>query len=192
MAAKVLNCCISASCLYISNKVYDETQEVPEKETKPDGLKLYNNNLISAIAIGIIFGLGKIFIYNALLSLAFPAAAVSFATFSLAKKIMLVAKIISSVILAPVIEEKIFRKIMLPLQIEKDGKITAIFKNALLFGGMHFILGGNSFTEGLKHAIFSAGGGLIYASAATYTQSYLPSIIAHSMSNLSTSLKLVT
>lgn len=144
--------------------------------------------LIKNIAVGIIFGSARIIsakLLNKYMLIAFlPQGAVLWTGISLFQKCFIIAKIVSSVLLAPVLEELHFRDYLLPKQIQESGRIIALFKNALLFGGIHFILGGSSFSSGLNHAIYSSIGGLFYGGAQMLTGSWISACVAHSISNL--------
>ena len=89
--------------------------------------------------------------------------------------------IISSVIVAPILEELIFRKVL--FKIIKNGKV-ALVVSSLLFGLMHLV-SEPSFLSGMIHGISYIGAGFVFGLIYLKTKKnvYTP-IIAHFLTNV--------
>ncbi|CDK39158.1 CAAX protease self-immunity family protein [Halorubrum sp. AJ67] len=86
--------------------------------------------------------------------------------------------IFSSVVIAPVVEEYLFRGVALDALRSRYGVGIAIVGSSVLFGGIHILIGGVS---GLVSATLS---GFVYAGMRIKFENLTGTIIAHSANNL--------
>lgn len=84
----------------------------------------------------------------------------------------------SSVIVAPVVEEYLFRGVALDVLRSRYGVVVAVGGSSVLFGGIHLLIGGLS---GLVSAALS---GLVYAGMRVKFENLTGAISAHALNNL--------
>jgi membrane protease YdiL (CAAX protease family) len=132
---------------------------------------------ISKIALGVLFGVGRIFVYRFFVH-------VPITPMSTVKLIITCWLTFQSTLLAPIIEESLHRAPLIK-RVERDGNIIKnICFSALLFGSMHaFGLKDPTFSGGIKRVFSSFLGGVVYGSLAVYTKDCWASTVAHGMFN---------
>ena len=90
----------------------------------------------------------------------------------------MVAFILSIFIVAPIVEEFVFRALIMTKLCKEDFPVIAIIISAILFALIHSIAGG---IITVIHAFF---GGLIFALSYVKTKSLFPAIVAHIFGNI--------
>ena len=85
---------------------------------------------------------------------------------------------VSSVVIAPVVEEYLFRGVALDALRSRYGVVVAVVGSSAVFGGIHLLLGGVS---GIVSASLS---GVVYAGVRVEFENLTGAIVAHSFNNL--------
>jgi len=93
-----------------------------------------------------------------------------------------------AIVAAPLIEELVFRGLLLRALTSRYGHRPAIVMQGLAFGLYHFKLGGS---DNLSTMVYLAAGGTVLGIAAHRWQRLGPTIVAHALTNLVVTLSLI-
>ena len=134
------------------------------------------NSWKQGLLIGSLTGLGFIFAnsVNSIFALGFPSLPVSIGA---------VTSFLVVGLVAPVVEEAVFRGVALPILMQRFGKFVALFLSALVFAGFHWLVYGASLS--VSGAFIGAGIFGILAGFLALRFGLLSSIVAHSLINVS-------
>lgn len=93
-----------------------------------------------------------------------------------------------AIVAAPLIEELVFRGVLLRALTARYGPRPAIVMQGLAFGLYHFKLGG---ADNLPTMVYLAAGGIVFGIAAHRWQRLGPTIVAHALTNLLVTVALI-
>jgi membrane protease YdiL (CAAX protease family) len=87
---------------------------------------------------------------------------------------------VAAVVAAPLVEEVVFRGVILPALVPRLGRVVAVVTQAIVFGAVHVDPSGSG---GLGLAIVLSGVGAVFGAATLLTGRLWPSIIGHALFN---------
>ncbi len=87
---------------------------------------------------------------------------------------------VAAVVAAPLVEEVVFRGVILPALVPRLGRVVAVVTQAIVFGAVHVDPSGSG---GLGLAIVLSGVGAVFGVATLLTGRLWPSIIGHALFN---------
>lgn len=136
-------------------------------------------NTISSLSLGVMFALGCCAVIGILQSLVFTLFSIQDSTWAETQEILVsmpfILQIIATVVLAPIVEEIMFRGMIMNRLMSRFPKWVAVVVSAVAFGVFHL-----NFTQG----IFATLTGLVFGFLYLKTRSILLCIFAHAANNL--------